>query len=172
MFRRSKDFPDAGRSRAAYSSQDDFFGDEDGTARGVQLDELGGRITQVEAQIASQFTSLATYSQIAQEQTELVRGEARHETDRNTARVIALVEQERADRIAASDGPELDERLELIETQIADIHTSLQQCLASQHALVETVAGLVAKPLAESPVTERPLTAPPSRAARVRLAFA
>lgn len=172
MFRRTNEFPDADADRIEYSSRDDFFGDEDGTARTAGIEVLGARVTHVEAQIASQFTSLATYSQIAHEQIELVRGEARHETERNTARVIALVDQERADRLATPSAADLEDRLATIETQITEITAMLQQCLASQSALLDAVTGLVATPLTDPPVAEDRLPAPTSRAGRVHLALA
>ena len=57
---------------------DDFFGDEAAVAEAVRVDHLQSRVTQVEQQINSQFTSLAAYAQIAQEQVEMVRSEALH----------------------------------------------------------------------------------------------
>lgn len=162
MFRKRHEFPEAGSRTAGYTSPSDFFGNEEAAAHIAEVDELDERIALVETQVASQFTSLATYSKIAQEQTELVRAEARHDTERSTERVIALVDQERADRLAAPSGSGIDARLDAIDAHIAEMNSMVQQCLASQQALLDAVSGLVA----------RPLTTPPDRADLVRLALA
>ncbi len=47
------------------SAIDGFFGDEAAAANALEVHELQHRVEQVEAQISSQFTSLATYAQIA-----------------------------------------------------------------------------------------------------------
>ena len=83
---------------------DGFFGDEAATAKAVEVDQLQHRVEQVEAQISSQFTSLATYAQIAQEQVELARSEAKAATERSEQRVMSLIERERADRISSFTG--------------------------------------------------------------------
>ena len=80
---------------------EDFFGDESAAAEVVRVDELHHRVAQVESQINSQFTSLATYAQIAQEQIELARAEAKASTERSEQRLTELIERERADRIVA-----------------------------------------------------------------------
>ena len=80
-----------------------FFGDEAAAAEAAEIDALRERVVQVESQINSQFTSLATYAQIAQEQVELARAEARAATERSEKRVIELVERERADRITSTE---------------------------------------------------------------------
>src|SRR6478735_2400788 len=82
----------------------DFFGDESAAAEVVRVDELRHRVTQVESQISSQFTSLATYAQIAQEQIELARAESRAATERSEHRVTELIERERAARLEATQG--------------------------------------------------------------------
>jgi hypothetical protein len=172
MFRRASDFPDVRDDRTDYSSPDDFFGDEDATSQTMGLRAVGGRLAQVESQIASQFTSLATYSQIAQAQVELARGEARHETERNTARVIALLDQERAERLAEPSAAELDERLGTIETQIAEITEMVQQCLAGQNALVDLIAEMAVAPTPETQPAKKAAAARLARTGKGRLALA
>ena len=82
------------------SAIDGFFGDEAAAANALEVHELAHRVEQVEAQISSQFTSLATYAQISQEQIELARSEAKAATERSEQRLTSLVERERADRIS------------------------------------------------------------------------
>ena len=86
------------------SAIDGFFGDEAAAETVVEVHELQHRVQQVESQISSQFTSLATYAQIAQEQVELARSEAKAATERSERRLTTLVERERADRISSFTG--------------------------------------------------------------------
>ena len=80
------------------SAIDGFFGDEAAAETVVEVHELQHRVQQVESQISSQFTSLATYAQIAQEQVELARSEAKAATERSEQRLTSLIERERAGR--------------------------------------------------------------------------
>ncbi len=74
------------------SAIDGFFGDEAAAANALEVHELAHRVEQVEAQISSQFTSLATYAQISQEQIELARSEAKAATERSEQRLTSLVD--------------------------------------------------------------------------------
>ena len=128
------------------SAIDGFFGDEAATAKAVEVDELQHRVEQVEAQINSQFTSLATYAQIAQEQVELARAEARAATERSEQRVTSLIERERADRISSFTGrapagsaPDVSVRLDALEHSFAQIRKGLDDCLQRQKSLAEAI---------------------------------
>ncbi len=63
MFGKTKAFPEI-------DSAEEFFGDEAAAAEEERVDALQSRVEAVEAQLSSQFTSLAAYAQIAQEQVE------------------------------------------------------------------------------------------------------
>jgi len=123
---------------------DDFFGDETAVAEAVRVDQLHQRVTQVEQQISSQFTSLAAYAQIAQEQVELVRSEAQHSNERSEQRVVGLIERERSDRMKAEPGGGTDvtARLDTLDAQVAEIRDGLQQCLSNQKALADAITDL------------------------------
>ena len=128
------------------SAIDGFFGDEAATAQAVEVDELQHRVEQVEAQISSQFTSLATYAQIAQEQVELARSEAKAATERSEQRMMSLVERERADRIASFTGqapagsaPDVAARLDAVEHSVAQIRKGLDECLQRQKSLADAI---------------------------------
>ncbi len=128
------------------SAIDGFFGDEAATARAVEVDELQHRVEQVEAQISSQFTSLATYAQIAQEQVELARSEAKAATERSEQRVTSLIERERADRVSSFTGqapagsaPDVSARLEAVEHSVAQLRKGLDECLQRQKSLAEAI---------------------------------
>lgn len=129
----------------------DFFGDESAAAEVVRVDELHHRVAQVESQINSQFTSLATYAQIAQEQIELTRAESRAATERSEHRLTELIERERADRIDATEQSNpgvvnigaarsaMDERLDALERSVAQIKVTLDECFAQQLALASAI---------------------------------
>ncbi len=123
MFGKARDINDTDTLDS--SALDGFFGDEAAAEKTVEIHDLRGRVEQVESQINSQFTSLATYAQIAQEQVELARSEARAATERSEQRMTSLIERERADRITASTGvapegsPDLTSRLDALEHSVA-----------------------------------------------------
>ncbi|BAN00507.1 hypothetical protein [Ilumatobacter coccineus] len=130
-----------------------FFGDEAAAAEVVRVDDLHHRVTQVEQQISSQFTSMAAYAQIAQEQIETARSEAKHATERTERRMTELIERERADRIEASGtaapaagsawtAPDVAARLDTLERSVAEIKHGLNECLARQKALADAITAL------------------------------
>ena len=146
MFGKTKDTSDIVERTELDVTIDEFFGDETAVAEAVRVDQLHQRVTQVEQQISSQFTSLAAYAQIAQEQVELVRSEAQHSTERSEQRVIGLIERERADRMDAAPGggTGVTARLDALDAQVAEIRDGLQQCLSNQKALADAITDLFA----------------------------
>jgi ElaB/YqjD/DUF883 family membrane-anchored ribosome-binding protein len=145
MFGKQRDIDDTDTLDS--SAIDGFFGDEAAAEAVVEVHELQHRVQQVESQISSQFTSLATYAQIAQEQVELARSEAKAATERSERRLTTLVERERADRIASFTGrapagsaPEVTTRLDALEHSVAQIRKSLDECLQRQKALADAIA--------------------------------
>jgi hypothetical protein len=152
-----------------------FFGDEEAAAEAADVNQLRDRVEQVEAQVNSQFTSLATYAQIAQEQVELARSEARAATERSEQRLTSLVERERADRIASFTGsapagtaPEFSARLDALEQSVAKIRQGLDECLARQKELADAItlmferraAAPMPAPIVEEPVNDTPTDEP------------
>lgn len=144
MFGKTKEISETDERAELDNTIGEFFGDETAVEEASRVDQLHHRVTQVEQQISSQFTSLAAYAQIAQEQVELVRSEAQHANERSEQRVVGLIERERADRISAGSGGGVDviARLDALENQVADIREGLQQCLSNQKALAEAITDL------------------------------
>ena len=173
MFGRPRDFDDTLDS----STIDGFFGDESAAETIVEVHELQQRVEQVEAQVNSQFTSLATYAQIAQEQVELARSEAKAATERSEQRMTELIERERADRLASSSGApteaasspgeasidiEVSDRLNALDVAVTEIQAGLADCLQRQKELAEAITTMFerlaqppAQPLAQPPAPER-----------------
>ena len=145
MFGKHRDIDDTDTLDS--SAIDGFFGDEAAAEAVVEVHELQYRVQQVESQINSQFTSLATYAQIAQEQVEVARSEARAITERSEQRLTSLIERERADRISSFTGvapggsaPDVTARLDALEHSVAQIRKGLDECLQRQKALAEAIA--------------------------------
>ena len=128
------------------SALDEFFGDEAAAENSVEIHDLRDRVKQVESQISSQFTSLATYAQIAHEQVELARSESKAATERSEHRLTSLIERERADRITASTGPtdegwsEFTSRLDALECSVVNIQNGLDECRQQQHDLAVVIS--------------------------------
>ncbi len=158
MFGKTKERIDGDLSDDAV---DGFFGDEDAAASEALLIDVQRRVQQVEAQINSQFTSLAAYAQIAQEQVELARAESRAETERTERRLIDLVERERTDRIEALTGhspaaggwtaPDTAARLDALDRAVVEIREGLADCLSRQKALADAITALFEPKLATLP---------------------
>jgi chromosome segregation ATPase len=143
MFGKARDDHDS--STLDTSALDEFFGDEAAAENSVEISDLRDRVEQVESQINSQFTSLATYAQIAQEQVELARSEAKAATERSEQRLTSLIERERADRISSSTGvvqpgtPGLTDRLDALEQSVALIQRGLDECRQQQKDLAVAI---------------------------------
>ena len=128
---------------------DQFFGDEDGAAEAASLEVLQDRVEHVEQQLSSQFTSLAAYAQIAQEQIELARAESRCETERTESRLMQLIERERSERLGmatpgidASSVGAADERLDDLEAAVEMMKVGISDCLSRQKALADAITAL------------------------------
>lgn len=147
MFGKTKDFLDPNTTGPTI---DDFFGDEAAADHSAQLDTLRDRVQQVEGQINSQFTSMAAYAQIAQEQIELARSESKSETERTESRLTQLIERERTDRMSVSgETPsvggvttDIDARLNLLEETVELIKVGISDCLSRQKALADAITAL------------------------------
>ncbi|NQY56133.1 MAG: hypothetical protein HRT86_06545 [Ilumatobacteraceae bacterium] len=125
---------------------EDILGDEQAAEEMARVDALRDRVEQVESQLASQFTSLAAYAQIAQEQVELVRSEAKANGEQSEHRLTTLIERERNDRIASVTGdvpdsaPDVLRRVESMERTVAKIARGLEDCLDRQLQLAEAIS--------------------------------
>jgi len=130
------------------SALDEFFGDEAAAEHTVEIHDLRDRVEQVESQIRSQFTSLATYAQIAQEQIELARSESRAAVERSEQRATSLIERERADRITSFTGeapegsPDAASRLDALEHSVARIQKGLDDCRQQQKDLALAITAM------------------------------
>jgi predicted phage tail protein len=164
MFGKTRDIN--GTDTLDSSAIDEFFGDEAAAATSVEIHGLRDRVEQVEAQINSQFTSLATYAQIAQEQVELARAEARAATERSEQRVTSLIERERADRLTSHAGtppgssPDITARLDALEHSVARIQQGLDESRQQQKDLARAISAMFDTLTASSPSRSASVPAP------------
>ncbi len=163
MFGKARDDHDS--STLDTSALDEFFGDEAAAENSVEISDLRDRVDQVESQINSQFTSLATYAQIAQEQVELARSEAKAATERSEQRLTSLIERERADRVSSSmgvapaDAPGTTARLDALEQSVALIQQGLDECRQQQKDLAVAITTMFDRLSAPAPFAP-PCTTP------------
>jgi hypothetical protein len=151
----------------------EFFGDEAAAEEAAHLRDFRRRVEQVEAQVNSQFTSLAAYAQIAQEQIELARAESKATTERTEQRLTSLIERERSDRIQSFTGeapagsaPDVVARLDALERSVAQIKHGLDECMERQRALADAITALFERK-APAPLSQPPAMPAPESAAVV-----
>jgi chromosome segregation ATPase len=134
-------------------------GEQAATTAALQTRE---RLSMVEEQLKSQFTSIAAYAQISQHAVETARAEARADLDREKATILSLLERLRDEVLAA--GPrapteraahepsdrtttEADAinvsalaRIALLEDRFERLSDQFTQVLKSQEALADSIA--------------------------------
>jgi hypothetical protein len=113
------------------------------------------RVLKLEEQLMSQFTSMATYAQIAQQSVETARAEARADLDREKATLISLIERVRNEchgdsPIPSSASPTASTptqpdistlaRLALLEDNFERLSYQFGQVLRSQEDLANSIA--------------------------------
>ena len=152
MFRRSQPSHSTPNAESAMIG---ILGDESAAATHASLAQLHLKVTALEEQMRSQFTAVAAYASIAQEQVEFTRNEARADLDRTRQTLIELVEQVRhesstaprtrvpgappgplAPPIVTAPSPSLAARL-------GDLEQAIMQCFDRQRELAETVAAVL-----------------------------
>ena len=130
----------------------DFLPDEAAQDSRIASNDLRDRISRLETQMMAQYTAMAAYAQIAQNNSEAVRAEGRHDLDRSQSTVIGLIERVRrecADSIQgvearAGSGTGSDAgRLASLEQRFDDLATALERSIETQRALAEQVAALI-----------------------------
>jgi phage shock protein A len=85
----------------------EFLPDEEVQEAQATTANILGRLDVLEEQLRSQFTSMATYAQIAQQAVENARAEARADLDRERGVLLGLIEQVREGTIQMTPAPSL-----------------------------------------------------------------
>ena len=129
----------------------------------ANIEELKAQVADLNARVHSQFTTIAAHAEIARQQAEFVREEARADLDRTRDTIIGLVEQVRADSVTvvtqvdaadtswpAPDGPAPlpmpaahDPRVDAIERQLESIGAAVERCFERQRELANTMEAML-----------------------------
>ena len=123
----------------------------------ASIDELRAQIADLNARVHSQFTTIAAHAEIARQQAEFVRDEARADLDRTRDTIIGLVEHVRVDVVGqmtaswpAPDGPvplpapaAPDPRVDAIERHLETISAAVERCFERQRELATTMEAML-----------------------------
>jgi hypothetical protein len=131
---------------------EDFLPDEAVQEVRLASNDLRDRVSKLETQMMAQYTAMAAYAQIAQNNTEAVRAEGRHDLDRSQSTLIGLIERVRREctdaiqgvqtRQGTGDGSD-DARLAQLEQRFDGLAAALERSIETQRALAEQVAALI-----------------------------
>ena len=77
-----------------------IFGDEEAAQLRAELDDVRAAIADLNGRVHAQFTTISAHAEIAREQADLARNEARSDLERSREALIGLIEQVR-DEVAA-----------------------------------------------------------------------
>ncbi len=118
----------------------------------ADLDQLATAVTDLAGQLHAQFTTIAAHAEIAREQSEFARDEARADLERTRDSLIELVEQARRTHrsyppptvsgAGASDRPRrdpLEERVDRLAEQIDDLARRQRELTDMMAAMLDTV---------------------------------
>ena len=134
------------------------FGDEEAAALRAELDDLQNQLGALADRVNAQFTSIAAHAEIAREQIELVRAEARADMERTRDTLIGLIETVRAEAAGlhvagtapGASATSAHERVEAVETALETVRTSIEQVTARQVRMGDTMAAFIDTMLAET----------------------
>ncbi len=130
----------------------EFLPDEAAQESRLAGNDLRERVSKLETQMMAQYTAMAAYAQIAQNNTEAARAEARHDLDRSQSTVIGLIEHVRRECADAIQGVQArggsgrgsdDARLAALEERFDGLAAALERSIETQRALAEQVAALI-----------------------------
>lgn len=156
MRRKKQGFDEISWDDESAAPAEDFLPDEAVQEVRIASNDLRDRVSKLETQMMAQYTAMAAYAQIAQNNTEAVRAEGRHDLDRTQSTLIGLIERVRrecADSIqgvetrvgsgTSSGGPVDDSRIAALESRFDALAAALERSIETQRALAEQVAGLI-----------------------------
>lgn len=159
------------RNQADTLVEHSIFGDEQAAELRADLDDLRAAVGELSGRLHAQFTTIAAHAEIARQQADFARQEARADLDRNRETLIALIEQLRAETTrehvhvagtapGASSETRL-ERVEAVETRLDQLGQRIDTCFDQQRELADMVAAFLDTVLAErrgEPITGLRLT--------------
>ena len=118
------------------------------------VEQLRAEVTELRDRVDSQFTTIAAHAEIARQQAEFARGEARADLDRSRDTLIGLIEQVRSERPVHQAGPgpstnDMNTRIAAAERRVAEIAGTIDRCFARQNELADTMTAFLDTVMAE-----------------------
>lgn len=146
-----------------------ILGDEAAAELLTTVEQLRTEMAELKARVDSQFTTIAAHAEIARQQTEFARDEARADLERSRDTLIGLIEQVRntdtehhvPGNPPGPSGETTNERIGQVEQRIDELTTTVERCFARQNELADTMAAFLDTVLAEQrgePVTGLSMT--------------
>lgn len=134
-----------------------ILGDEATAELLTTVEQLRTELSDLKARVDSQFTTIAAHAEIARQQAEFVREEARADLSRNRETLIGLIEQVRSDGQAihvpgTPPGPSsatTNERVGDVERRIDELGAGIERCFERQNELADTMAAFLDTVMAE-----------------------
>ena len=133
-----------------------ILGDEGVAELLSTIDQLRTEVGELRDRVDSQFTTIAAHAEIARQQAEFARGEARADLDRSRDTLIGLIEQVRAERDehqpGTAPGPSVkatNDRFIAMEQRIAQLTRTVDRCYARQNELADTMTAFLDTVMAE-----------------------
>ncbi len=133
-----------------------ILGDEAAAELVNTVEQLRAEVAELRDRVDSQFTTIAAHAEIARQQAEFARGEARADLDRSRDTLIGLIEQVRSERddhrTGSAPGPStnaMNDRITDIEGRIDELGSTLERCFARQNELAGTMTAFLDTVLAE-----------------------
>lgn len=129
-----------------------IFGDEEAAALHAEVASLRDLVSELADRVHAQFTTISAHAEIARQQVEFTRDEARADLERTRELMIDLIDQTRRELTsrpgasafpAPSSAPVANTRIDVIEERLQSIAVSLDRCFDRQRELADTMAALL-----------------------------
>ena len=134
-----------------------ILGDEAVAELLTTVEQLRTEVADLKARVDSQFTTIAAHAEIARQQAEFARDEARSDLERSRETLIGLIEQVRSTGSdmhvpGTAPGPSAEattERVGETERRIDELTTTVERCFERQNELADTMAAFLDTVMAE-----------------------
>lgn len=144
-----------------------IFGDEEAAQLHAEVASLRELVADLADRVHAQFTTISAHAEIARQQVEFTRTEARADLERTREVVLGLIDQTRRDFAAAAvpvhvpgtpPGPSVAvyaARLDAIDARLDAVAGAVDRCFDRQRELADTMAALLDTVLSDrtTPVT-------------------
>ncbi|MGE0306731.1 MAG: hypothetical protein AB7Q27_13325 [Acidimicrobiia bacterium] len=141
------------KSRRTLAEQQ-IFGDEEAAQLHAEVASLRELVADLADRVHAQFTTISAHAEIARQQVEFTRDEARADLERTRELVIGLIDQTRKDLASPGavhvpgmpPGPSViayGERLATLEQRMDVIAATVDRCFDRQRELADAMAAIL-----------------------------